>query len=248
MARYAWSIALIVAVGLFGSVPAFGQQGPGDDADDEAGALRAARVGLTVGYQAVDIEALNDRLGARDLPRFSDDYLTVGVTADLRLGSVLVGAELEGLAKHDEPTADFDRTLAGGRAVLNLGWIARPTDRIRVFPYGGVGAGSLRLESVQQAPVQFDDLLEDPGPGAKIVTTEVLLQAGVGADFHLGSFTVGARGGYSFAPASPEWRWEDVEILNGPDVGIEGFFLKASVGLGGWADGDGGDGGAGAES
>lgn len=70
----------------------------------------------------------------------------------------------------------------------------------------------------------------------------------MGADFHLGSFTVGARGGCSFAPASPEWRWEDVEILNGPDVGIEGSLLKASVGLGGWAGGDGGDGGAGAES
>lgn len=213
-----------------------------DDPDDDGGG--GLRVAVQAGYQAVDLEALNARLEERAIPTFGEDYLTIGATAGLPLDPVLLEAEAEALVQKERTTEDFRRTLGGGRIQLNLGYPVYATDRLRLRPYGGLGVGTIRLESVEHGPVPFDELLEDSGPATRLHNTELVLQLGLGGDVDLDGWTLGARAGYSFAPNAGDWKAEDVQILEGPDVGIEGFFVKGSVGFGGWSPpGDGGEGG-----
>jgi|GEM_PF-3932511 len=229
-----------LALSVLWAAPAAAQE-PDDPDGDGGGGLRVA---VQAGYQSVDLEALNARLEERGIPTFGDDYLTVGATAGVLLDPVLLEAEAEALVEKERITEDFERTLGGGRVQLNLGYPVYATERLQLRPYGGLGVGTIRFESVETGPVPFDELLEDAGPAARLHNTELLLQLGLGADVDVDGWSLGARAGYSFAPNAGDWKAEDVQILEAPDVGIEGFFVKGSVGFGGWSPpGDGGESG-----
>jgi len=232
----AWTTALAALV--LCAAPAAAQE----DEDPDGGDGGQLRVALQAGYQSIDLEELNARLDGRGLAPFSDDYLTVGATASLLIHPVLAQAEAEALVEKEITTVDFRRQLGGGRFYLNLGWPVYPTERSRLYPYGGIGVGTLRLESVETGPVPFDELLEDSGPATRLNNTEVVLQLGLGADVNVDGWSLGARTGYAFAPAEGDWKAEEIDVLDGPDIGLEGFFVKGSVGIGGWSlpDGDGG--------
>lgn len=238
MSGRAWTTwTTVLAVLLLCAAPAVAQQD--EEADEgDGGQLRVA---LQAGYQEIDAEALNARLGGRGIPTFSDDFLSLGATAGVVFDPVLVEAEAEALVEKKSTTLDFRRKLSGGRLYVNLGWPVYPTRRLRLHPYGGVGVGTVRLESVETGPVPFDELLDDAGPATRLHNTEVVLQLGLGADVNLNGWSLGARTGYAFAPADADWKAEDVPVLDGPDVGLEGFFVKGSVGLGGWSVPGGGD-------
>ena len=237
--RTVWTTALAALwLSVVWAAPAAAQErdAPGEDG---GGGLRVA---VQAGYQAVDLEALNARLDGRGIPTFGEDYLTVGATAGVVLDPVLLEAEAEALVQKERITEDFERTLGGGRVQLNLGYPLYATERLQLRPYGGLGVGTIRFESVETGPVPFDELLDDAGPAARLHNTELVLQLGLGGDVDLGGWSLGARAGYSFAPNAGDWKAEDVQILEAPDVGIEGFFVKGSVGFGGWSPpGDGGE-------
>lgn len=220
--------ALAVAVLWAGPAAAQGQQ----DADDDRGGLSVA---VQAGYQSVDLEALDARLEDRGIPTFGEDYVTLGVMAGVLLDPVLLEAEAEALVQKERTTADFRRELGGGRIQVNLGYPLYATERLRLRPYGGLGVGTIRFESVEHGPVPFDELVEESGPATRLTRTELLLQLGLGAEFDVSGWSPGARIGYSFAPAGGTWKAEEVRILDGPDVGVEGFFVKGTVGFGGWS-------------
>jgi hypothetical protein len=59
-----------------------------------------------------------------------------------------------------------------------------------------------------------------------------------------GGFLVGFQAGYLFAPGSTDWRLDDINgVAGGPDLGVQGFYIRVS--LGGWGGGPRGDGGEG---
>lgn len=211
--------ALLAAVALLAaaSVPVSGQDG--------------GRLYFSAGLQTLEIDELNGLLEADGLPTFDDRPVTLGVGLDRQSGSWLLGAEAVMMLAEEETAGGFERSLDGRFALLEAGYVVSLGGGLRVYPLAGVGLSDLSLATSQEGSVPFDDLLEGPGPGSKVTTGGFVLQPGLGVDLVAGGVTIGVRGGWMLSPGEAEWEAADVTVEGGPDVGMEGPFLRASVGF-----------------
>lgn len=212
------SAALIAAALLSG-----GALGPASAQD--------GRLFFTAGVQTTEIDELNDRLSAEGLPTLDDRHVTLGVGLDRRSGNWMLGAEAALLQAEEESADGFERSLSGRFALLEAGYVVPLAAGFRIYPLAGVGLSDLDFTTSQEGSVPFDDLLEGPGPGSQVTTGGFVLQPGLGVDLVGAGFTVGLRGGWMFAPGEAEWEAADVDVEGGPDVGMEGMFLRASIGF-----------------
>lgn len=220
--------ALLAAISVCAAPATAQEDDDGEDRDDDD-----TRVALTVGVQTVDVAALNGRLEARGRPTFGEEHALFGATVALPVGPAVLEAEAEGLGSGERTTPELEQSLSAGRFWVNAGWPIRLGGRgsARLRPYGGVGAATLTLESVQHGPVDFDEALEEGGPGTRLENREALFQAGVALTVPLGDWSLGARAGWAFAPFEGDWTADETTVLSGPDVGLGGFFLKGSFGI-----------------
>lgn len=211
--------ALLAALALLAaaSAPASGQDG--------------GRLYFSAGLQTLEIDELNGRLEAAGLPTFDDRPVTLGVGLDRQSGSWMLGAEAVMLLAEEETADGFERSLDGRLALLEAGYVVPLAAGLRVYPLAGVGLSDLDLTTSREGSVPFDDLLEGPGPGSEVTTGGFVLQPGLGLDLVTGGVTVGVRGGWMFSPGEADWEAADVTVEGGPDVGMEGPFLRASVGF-----------------
>lgn len=214
--------ALLAALALLALLA--GAPGPASGQD-------GGRLYFSAGLQTLEIDELNDRLEADGLPTFDDRPVTLGVGLDRQSGSWLLGAEVAMLLAEEETGGGFERSLDGRLALLEAGYVVPLAGGLRVYPLAGVGLSDLSLTTSQEGSVPFDDLLEGPGPGSEVTTGGFVLQPGLGLDLVAGGLTVGLRGGWTFSPGEAEWEAADVTVDGGPDVGMEGPFLRASVGF-----------------
>lgn len=189
------------------------------------------RLFFSAGVQTVDVDELNGRLDARGLPTFDDRPVTLGVGLDQQSGPWLLGAEAVMMLAEEETADGFERSLDGRFALIEAGYVVPLGGGIRVYPLAGVGLSDLDFTTSREGSVPFDGLLEGPGPGSEVTTGGFVLQPGVGVDLVSGGVTVGVRGGWMFSPGEAEWEASDVTVEGGPDAGIEGMFLRASIGF-----------------
>lgn len=196
-----------------------------------ASAQDGGRLFFSAGVQTTDIDELNALLSSEGLPTLDDRHVTLGVGVDRRSGPWLLGAEAVMLQAEEESGDAFERSLDGRYAVLQAGYVVPLAAGVRIYPLAGVGLSDLDFTTSQEGSVPFDDLLEGPGPGSQVTTGGLVLQPGLGVDLVGTGFTVGLRGGWTFAPGEADWEAADVDVEDGPDVGMEGLFLRASIGF-----------------
>lgn len=217
MPRSASPLAVLAVVAVAAAGPAAGQTG--------------GRLYFSGGLQIVETDELNRLLDAQGLPTFDEEHLTAGLGLDRRSGRWLVGAEAALLLAEEETGGGFDRSLGGRFGLLQGGYVFPLVGGLRVYPLAGVGWSDLDFTTSRDGTVPFDDLVEGPGPGSEVSTGGLILQPGLGVDLVGGGLTVGVRGGYTFAPGEAEWDAQDVTVEGGPDIGLEGAFLRATVGF-----------------
>ena len=196
-----------------------------------------------IGYQALDLDDLNSRLVAAGLPQSSGDFLTLGGGGFATVGRLLIGGEGHGLLGSDERTGATETRIAGGHGQFNLGYLVHSTNAVSVYPVLGIGWGEFSLDVVERGDVTFDDVLSDPDRGARTSADGFLLDASVGLEFRPafgrfyergeGGFAIALRTGYTFAPGDWDWKlFAEDDVLNGPNIGVEGFYVR--LGIGGW--------------
>lgn len=222
------SVATIAAL----SVLALSTAGP-LSAQAEADGRGAGRLFVSGGVQVVDTEELNQLLESRGLPPLSDEHVTLGLGIDQQSGRWLLGGEAALLLAEEETGDGFERSLSGRYGLLEAGFVFPLADGLRVYPLAGLGRSDLDFTTTRDGSVAFDELLEGPGPGSEVSTGGWILQPGLGLDLVTGGFSVGVRGGYVFAPGEAEWEAEEITVEGGPDVGLEGFFVRATLGVAG---------------
>lgn len=189
------------------------------------------RLFVTAGFQTVEVAELNRRLRARGLPTFSDEHVTLGLGLDRRAGRWIVGAEGALLLAEEKSARGFQRSLGARFGLLQAGFLVPLGSGLRVYPLAGLGLSAVELSTTGEEEVGFDELLDGPGPGSELGTGGIVLQGGFGVDLSAGRLTVGLRGGYSFTPGRAEWSWRDQTVEDGPDLGLDGPFVRAVLGL-----------------
>jgi hypothetical protein len=190
-----------------------------------------------VGYQVLDLDALNGTLRADGIPEFEEGFYTLGGGGHVERGRFLFGGEGHGLLVQSETSGGFKRGLAGGYGFFDMGFLVLRSDRFRVFALGGIGAGGIGLTAEERSVTSFEDVLEEPRRGSTLSTGGFLFQLAAGAD-HIIRFrdnannglAVGLRGGYVFTPGDSDWRVNGSDAPGGPEAGPGGAYVRFSVG------------------
>jgi hypothetical protein len=201
---------------------------------------------ISAGISRIATADLDDRLASRGYPTFGRTATSIGLGAYRNLANgLMLGGEFNGLIIGEKPHDGRDVGLGGGYATLGVGYLAKLSPRLRVYPRLGLGAGGLALW-IEDAPdtVQFDDVLDDPQPlpGRQPVLNHdgLVMDLGAGAELlprRSGrGLVLGIRAGYlvtSFGSSS-NWQMYEQTAAGGPAATIAGPYIRVTIG-GAWA-------------
>lgn len=247
-ARGRYALACAAALALW-FTPARAQDAPAERREEPRYADPGARDDggrgfLMVGYHQLDLNKLNRRFVAHDYPTLPEGMLTLGGGGWAVRGRWMIGGEGQGLIGRTRTTSDgvFKTRLYAGYGMLDVGYRAYARDRVDVYPMLGIGGGSFMLDITEPQAPTFDDVLGDPGRGARLTAGMFAVSLSLGTDFAMrgrrtrhgeGGPDIGARIGYLFSTTPNTWRLDDRSDVRGvPDVSLTGPFFMVMVG--GW--------------
>jgi hypothetical protein len=212
----------------------------------------AGRGFFQVGYMRLDMDDLGAALGAAGLPTMDEDFLTLGGAGYGTRGRFLIGGEGHALLGRKEVTPGGARelTASGGYGMFRVGYLAVARDAFDVFPLFGIGGGGMSLKIAERSAPTFDEVLTDPETSSTLSTAVFVLDVAAAANFRItmsdnddgvGGFLLGVQAGYSFTPAQSGWTLDGInDVAGGPDLKIQGPYVRLSIG--GWGRQDAEDG------
>jgi hypothetical protein len=204
----------------------------------------AGRGFFQAGYIRLDIDELNDELVLGGLPSMGENYLTLGGAGYGARGRFLIGGEGHALLGGSESAVGGARklTVSGGYGMFRVGYLVLTRDALDVFPLFGIGGGGMGLKIAERSAPTFDQVINDPETSSTLSTGVFLLDVGAAANYRLtmserengvGGLLLGVQVGYSFAPAQSAWNLDGTnDVAGGPDLRIQGPYVRLSIG--GW--------------
>jgi hypothetical protein len=203
---------------------------------------RSGRGYFQVGFHQLDLDGLNQRLMSRGVQGFEDGFVTLGGGGHAEIGRLLLGGEGHALLEHSETSGAFQRKLSGGLGFFDVGFLLARPERLRAYALVGLGVGGINLRTVERELPSFEEVLDEPRRGSDVASGGFLLQLSLGGDVLMHrtdtprgarGLSLGARVGYVLAPWISEWQLNGAEAPGGPEVGLDGLYLRFSVGGGG---------------
>jgi hypothetical protein len=202
-------------------------------------AMEAQGAGFfSIGTQFTDLEPLNSRLADAGYPTFASEMVSIGgggygVVAD----RLLLGGEGHGLITADGTFEGRTVSVGGGYGLFTLGYLFRPTPKLRVYPQAGVGGGGLQLEIGSTGDAEeFDDILKNPSRSATVGQASFLVSLGGGLEYQFGDpgeeggVQLGLRAGYVISALTSDWQLDEASLANGPDATMQGPFIRLTIG------------------
>lgn len=236
----ATTIRVFLTLALAFTVPA---DVSAQEADFWAGS--SGRGFFQAGFLRLAVGDMNSALSGAGLPTLDRSAVTLGGGGYAMRGRFVIGGEGHGLLSDDQPSPDgaVQVSLDGGYGLFKLGYLAYTESGLDVYPMVGIGGGGLSVSIVERSAPTFEDILADPARSSRLSTGMFLMDLSVNADYRFtrhrredgraGGFVVGLQAGYLFAPGSTNWTLDDTNgVAGGPDLGIQGLYVRLS--LGGW--------------
>jgi hypothetical protein len=200
------------------------------------------------GFMMLDLDELNDVLVDEGYPSLEERFITLGGAGYGQRGRVLFGAEGHALLGEEESTADASRqiTLNGGYGLFRLGILAFSESGFELVPAIGLGGGGMALQIAERSAPSFEDVLEDPARSSTLTTGMFVIDGSLGLNYRFdtsdrgerpGGILLGVQGGYTYSPWNSSWELDGLNsVAGGPDLQIEGYYVRLSIG--GWGRGD----------
>lgn len=198
---------------------------------------------MMIGGAALDLDGLNGALAGRGFGEVSGNTFVMGGGAHVQFGRWLLGGEGFGLFPRDTDTAagDWRARVSGGGGVVNVGYAILRLGGTTIYPLVGIGVGALTLEMTERTSPTFDEVIANPGRGSTLNQVAMLVQPAVGFDHFIpvavagdrrAGVVVGVRVGYTFSPVTSAWYLDTTRLPGGVDQGIEGAFVRVTIGGG----------------
>ena len=136
----------------------------------------------------------------------------------------------------------FKSSLTGGYGLFHIGYIIYSKKCFNIYPLLGIGGGGVTLKIAEDSSPSFDQVLNDPKRNVELIYGGMILNLSVGVDYFIkmeetdegfGGFLLGLQAGYLLAPFTHDWKMDEHDISGGPDVGLNGFFVRITLGGGG---------------
>lgn len=242
--RFPSTVAIVsVALLALGALATVRAQ-PEDDNETDPPGIEAEGTGFfALGVHAVNLAPLNDQLSGAGYPTFATEMLSFGGGGHgVVAGRILLGGTGHGVVSPSKGYQGREVGVGGGYGLATLGYLFRPSPKLRVFPQLGVGGGGLQLEIGSAGAEQFDDVLQNPNRSATLQQGSVLLRVGAGLEYLFGpthdggQFRLGLRVGYLLSPYDTDWNLDEHTLSGGPDASLGGPFFQLTIGGGGTED------------
>jgi len=203
---------------------------------------------LMIGGNQLDMDDLNSRLKDNGFTRFSDNYLSLGGGGHAIVNDrIVIGGEGHALLGRTKSSTvrdtDYGSKFSAGYGFFDLGYVLLRSGGLDAYPVLGIGGGGVSMNIVESEVGSFDSLLENPSRGSKLSTWDFMINLGFGIDYLLllggneegeGGLVLGLRGGYLYSPFEADWKFEGETLPGGPDLGINGPYIRLLIGGGGW--------------
>ena len=212
---------------------------------------KAGKSGGGMGYFAVgmnlfNLNTLNSRLTEHGYPEFSGHLLSIGGGGHAIVGKLVIGGEGQGLSGEEKSvrvnSQPFKSSLSGGFGLFDLGYLVYSKNGLNLYPLLGIGGGGITLKIAEDSSPSFDDVLSHPNRSVELIYGGFVFNLSLGVDYFIkmaqeeegfGGFVLGLRAGYMLTPFTHNWKMDEHDIGSGPDVGLNGFFIRMTLGGGG---------------
>jgi hypothetical protein len=202
----------------------------------------SARGYFMIGGLQTDLGDFNDDLSRFGYEDMDDKFFSLGGGGHVVKNGLIFGIEGHGFMGEEKLNQGYNTRLIGGYGFVNIGYELINYKNFSLYPLIGLGGGAIEYSMVQDARLSFDDVLADPGRTITLRNAGFMIQAALGTEFfypmhsnehHEWGLVFGLRGGYVFTPITSDWWANEDKISGGPDLGINGPYLRLTIGFGG---------------
>ncbi len=197
------------------------------------------------GHNVLDIKNFNDTLKNNGYSTMSDSFVSFGGGGHAIIDNLVIGGEGHGLSGREEDIGnDYKASIKAGYGFFNIGYVIFNVENLSIYPLLGIGGGGIDVKISEISSPSFNDILNNPERSVELTTggilislslcTEYLLSLGEGYGGTKGGIIVGLRIGYTWSP-SYNWTLDGSNIPGSPNVGINGYFIRLSIGFGGFS-------------
>jgi hypothetical protein len=133
--------------------------------------------------------------------------------------------------------------LTGEFGGFKLGYIVFHKEGWMVYPFAIYGNSSMDL-FIHQTPDEqsFDNILANPSLSTRLSYETSVVSLGAGLTYPLfgsqnndvsSGFMLGLEAGYQMPVSKGAWTYDNGQVLDGPEMSFQGFFVRLVIGGGG---------------
>lgn len=197
------------------------------------------------GHNVLDIENFNTALKNNGYNTMSNNFVSFGGGGHAVINNLVIGGEGHGLTGKEEDIGNgYKASINAGYGFFDIGYIFFDIENLHIYPLLGIGGGGIDVKISEISSPSFNDILNNPRRSAQLTTggllislslcTEYLLSLGEGYSNTKGGILLGLRLGYTWSP-NYNWTLDGSNIPGSPNVGINGYFIRLSIGFGGFS-------------
>lgn len=202
---------------------------------------------FSVGFTRIKPANLNSELQKAGFGAFPSGYITFGGGGHAIIGNFIIGGEGQSMSSgtkvSDNAGKPLESGLDAGYGFLNIGYVAVAKKSLLLYPMVGLGGGGMQLKQSDAAQAgNFNSILQDHRRSVVIDNGGFLLNFQLAADFVLngnekgrGGLLAGLHAGYIYAPVKWNWTWDGAGLAAGPDVNLDGLYIRFTLGAGGYS-------------
>jgi len=201
---------------------------------------------FAIGLTTFDIDDLNARLTALGYPEFSSGFISIGGGGHAIINKFVIGGEGHVLTGDEESATinsqPFKTSLTGGYGLIHFGYLVYSNSSLNVYPLLGAGLGGITFKIAENSAPSFEQILNDPKRSVELNYGGMIATLSVNLDYIIklketedgfGGIIIGLQAGYMFAPFTNDWKMDEHDISGGPAVGLNGPFVRITIGGGG---------------
>lgn len=198
------------------------------------------------GQSILNIENFNAALRNNGYNTISDSFVSFGGGGKAVINNIVIGGEGHGLVGKEEDIGNgYKASISGGYGFFNMGYVVFNIEDLHIYPLLGIGGGGISVKISEISLPSFSDILNNPKRGVELSTGGLILSLSLCTEYLLslgdrgysnkkGGILLGLRLGYTWS-ANYNWTLDGSNIPGAPNVGINGYFVRFSLGFGGFS-------------
>lgn len=198
-------------------------------------------------YQRLDMQALNQALITADYPALPEGIHALGFLTNRISGKWVLSLKTFYGFTNEVKTGSSEIEYRLQQYALGIGYNVLKSDKLKLVPsvMAALGRNVLLIQDKGTPAASFQDMLLSPDQEADLRNFTYLTDVGVALHYQflkktkqkeLGPKTTWIplvlKAGYQFQLGASDFKFDGERVVGVPELGMEGFYVSAFIGLG----------------